>query len=114
MPTTQEIQHRSGTAMDAVRRGGGEASDAVRGRAAKAGESISGAAEAAVGTVSHSLDAAREGVAGRVRDAGATADKITSTAVRTAKQYPTRSVLIAVAVVAAAGFIAGILTSKRA
>ncbi len=64
-------------------------------------------------TANEALHTARDSISDRVQEVGGTADRITSTAVRTVKRYPVRSALIAAAVVAAAGFLAGVLTSQR-
>ncbi len=112
-PAASEPQHSVDTAADAVRGAAGKASDVLREGAGKAGESLSTATGMVADAAGETLRAVRDNVSEGVQQAGKTADKLASAAVGTVKRYPIRSVLVIAAAVAVAGFVAGVITSKR-
>ncbi len=113
MPAVPEPTHPLDAAADAVRDAAAKTSHAVKERTAKAGDSLSNAVDTVTDATEVALRAARDNVAGGVHRAGKTADQLASMAVGTVKKHPVRSILIVAGVLAAAGFLAGLITSRR-
>ncbi len=113
MPASREPQHFVDTTVHTVRDAAAEASDAIKRRAGKAQESISAASSKVSDAAGDAIRGARDNVSERAHQAGKAADKLASAAVRTVKEYPIRTVLIVAAAVAVAGFVAGVIASRR-
>lgn len=108
-----KAQDAVNTATDAVRGAANKTADTVSGVAKKSSDSAAEGVESATAAVNEALDAAQQKVSTGLRQATEIAADVNDRTTGAVKKYPVRTALVVVFGAALAGFIVGVVTSRR-